>query len=145
MTCPHCSGALLNTYRRTEEERGVFLSCRRCGATYDRPDESSPAASARGGVRPSHDQPWEGSVGDYHGFSREGRSGLSATADGTPRPKDTARRGFDSPPSHFQLNTGRGRVGGRPAGITVTGEALRGLSSVTQSSDLPGHSRRSSE
>ena len=98
MNCPSCeSGLLLNTYRRTEEERGTFLTCRRCGATYDRPDESSPAASARGGVRP------------------------------------------------IPMTTGRGRVGGRPAGITVTGEGLRGLSSVTQSSDLPGHSRRSSE
>jgi len=75
----------------------VFLTCRKCGHTADRPDESSPAALARGGVRSCH------------------------------------------------ANDGRGRVGGPAAGITVTGEGLRGSSSIPVSSDLPGHSRRYGE
>lgn len=87
MNCPSCeSGQLLNTYRR-------------CGATYDRPDvvSSSPAALARGGVRP------------------------------------------------IPMTIGRGRVGGPRAGITVTGEGACTVPSSYPSSDLPGHSRRSSE
>ena len=76
MNCPSCeSGLLLNTYRRTEEERGVFLTCRRCGATYDRPDESSPAALARGGVRPIPMTIGRGRVGGP-------RAGLTVTGEG---------------------------------------------------------------
>lgn len=78
MNCPSCeSGQLLNTYRRTEEERGVFLTCRRCGFTSDRPDEStsSPAALARGGVRPIPMTIGRGRVGGP-------RAGLTVTGEG---------------------------------------------------------------
>lgn len=100
MNCPICSGALLYTYRRTEEERGVFLTCARCNATYDRPDElgSSSPASARGGVRPSQSR--EGSV------ARLNIGGAPPAAmDPTRRRGDglagsSASQGFKSPPSH---------------------------------------------
>lgn len=88
----------------------------------DRPDESSPAASARGGVRPSHDQPREGSVARLNIGGAPPAAMDSARRRGDGLAGSSASQGFESPPSHIPMTAGRVRVGGRPAGITVTGE-----------------------
>ena len=112
----------------------------------DRPDESSPAASARGGVRPSHDQPREGSVARLNIGGAPPAAMDSARRRGDGLAGSSASQGFESPPSHTHITNGRERVGGPRAGITVTGEdRVRTVSAIPSSSAVPPRSLSEAE